>query len=354
MRALGMYRGKPVLLFWLSLCLAFAFSPWLAWAADPLPDPAQEPVPRQTPAPADDQAALTPEQVEIIKSAIRRASEAKLELNPEEEYYVGRAVAAQILASYKPYDCPPLNAYLNKLGQGLALFSSRPELYNGYRFIVLDSEEVNAFASPGGHILVTRGLLKLTRSEDELAAVLAHEITHVALRHGLASVEGLRLTDIISEAVISAGLASGGKVADFTTAFGNAIAGIAKQIIVSGYSQAYEFEADGEARRIIAAAGYDPQALARLISRLPERDSEHTSGFAATHPERQTRIDILARSEVPDQRIRRKPRIFLREDPGYVFGVAGTQQEIEEIRLDKWVPVTVLRDERFSAARVLF
>jgi len=297
---------------------------------------------------------LTPEQLEIVRSAFKRASETRLSLNLEEEYYVGRAVAVQVLSSYKPYDCSILNAYLNNLGQGLALFSSRPELYNGYRFLVLDSEEINAFASPGGHIMVTRGLIRLTNSEDELAAVLAHEIAHVALRHGLSAIEGLRLTDIISEAAIDAGLASGGKVADFTAAFGDVIAGLAKQIITSGYSQACEIQADSEARRIIAEAGYDPQALERLIGRLPEREAGEQSGFAATHPSPQTRIGALSLSHVRDRRISGKPRIFLWDDEHMASEHFWQRQKLEAAWMENLAPVTVVRDERYRAVRGYF
>lgn len=292
------------------------------------------------------------EQIEILRAALQEASKMRLELNPEEEYYLGRAVTAQILTQYKPYDCPALNQYLNMVGQSLALFSSRPELYNGYRFLVLDSEEINAFASPGGHILVTRGLIKVTTNEDELAAVLAHEIAHVALKHGASSIEGLRLTDILSQAAISAGLASKGQVADFTAAFGDAIAALAKQIIVSGYSQAYEFQADKEACNILSKAHYDPQALARLISRLPEPGAGN-SGYIKTHPERESRLAMLSKIQVPDRRIAKKPRANLADDePGVKQFEAPTALGISQE--ENWAPLTVIRDERYRVVRKYF
>lgn len=269
---------------------------------------------------------ISNEQIEILRAALKEASQTRLKLNPQEEYYLGRAVTAQVLARYKPYDCPALNQYINLLGQSLALFSSRPELYNGYRFLVLDSDEINAFASPGGHILVTRGLIKLTRSEDELAAVLAHEIAHVALKHGASTIEGLRLTELLSQAAINAGLASKGQVADFTAAFGDAIAALAKEIIVSGYSQAYEFQADNEARNIIAKACYDPQALAGLIGRLPEREASN-SGYVKTHPERVSRLEMLSKSTAP---------------------------EACAVKKESWAQLTAVRDERYNAARQYF
>ncbi len=232
-------------------------------------------------------------QATMLKLAAQAAVEASRELNPEEEYYVGRAVAASIFTSYPPYDCPGLNVYLNMLGQGLALHSSRPAIYAGYRFIVLDSEEVNAFASPGGHVLVTRGLLRLAGSEDDLAAILAHEIAHIALGHGLASVQGARITRIASTYAIDAGTAQGGDVAAFTAAFGDAISELAKILVISGYSQAYEGEADLEARRIIARAGYNPNALAGLIGRLPYGGEGKAAGFAVTHPAPLSRLEAL-------------------------------------------------------------
>lgn len=233
-------------------------------------------------------------QATMLKLAAQAAVDASRELNPEEEYFVGRAVAASIFTSYPPYDSPGLNDYLNKLGQGLSLYSSRPAIYAGYRFIVLDSEEVNAFASPGGHVLVTRGLLRLATSEDELAAVLAHEVAHIALGHGLASVQGARITQIASTYAIDAGNASGGDVGAFTAVFGDSISELAKILVISGYSQAYESQADLEARRIIASAGYDPNALARLVEHLPSGSQDNASGFAVTHPQPQSRLEALA------------------------------------------------------------
>ena len=232
-------------------------------------------------------------QATMLKLAAQAAVDASRELNPEEEYYVGRAVAANIFTSYPPYNCPDLNAYLNKLGQGLSLYSSRPAIYAGYHFIVLDSEEVNAFATPGGHILVARGLLRLAENEDELAAVLAHEIAHIALGHGLASVQGARITQIASNYAIDAGNASGGDIAVFTAVFGDSISELAKILVISGYSHAYESQADMEARRIIAAAGYNPNALARLIGHLPSGGQAGASGFAVTHPQPESRIEAL-------------------------------------------------------------
>lgn len=282
-------------------------------------------------------------QAAMLKTAAKAAVEASRSLSPEEEYYVGRAVAANILSSYRPYDRSDLNAYLNKLGQGLALYSSRPEIYTGYRFISLDNLEVNAFASPGGHILVTRGLLRKVQSEDELAAVLAHEIAHVALGHGLASVQGARLAQIASEFAIDAGKATGGEIAAFTSAFGDSISELAKILVVSGYSQTYEFQADVEARRILSSAGYDPNALARLIGCLPSRNQGNTTGFAATHPEPASRIEALRKKPLEPAKGQAAKRVW------------PVSRELEEDEnAGNPVRASFVRVERFAALRGSF
>ena len=279
-------------------------------------------------------------QVSVLKSAAKAAVEASRRLSPEEEYYIGRAVAASIFSKYPPRDDRSLNAYLNKLGQGLALYSSRPEIFRGYRFICLSSAEVNAFATPGGHVLIARGLLRLAHSEDELAAALAHEIAHVALGHGLSSVQGAKIVKIASELAIDAGNAAGGDVAAFTTVFGDSIADLARTLIISGYSQTYEFQADLEARHILAAAGYDPDALSRLISRLPSRGQDQAVGFAATHPEPVSRLEALASRPLEEAKGGGSKR---------AIPVARAESPLSETA--EFISPFIVRAERFTAMR---
>jgi len=270
--------------------------------------------------------------------------------DPEQEYYIGRSVAATVLAKYPAYDNLELNRYLNLLGQGLALHSSRPEIFAGYRFLALDSMEVNAFATPGGHILVTRGLLRFARSEDELAAVLAHEIAHVTLRHGIDSVKGSRLAELATEVALAAGMSSGGEIAKFTAAFGDAISEIATTLIVSGYSQSYEFQADRTATFILKSSGYDPGALARVLSRMESAIKVGDAGFGATHPTPQAREEALA-SAAAEGKAAAAPKTAVSGKIAVSGKVAvpPNGDTVESI-----APLALVKAERFRAAGAYF
>lgn len=87
--------------------------------------------------------------------------DASEEITPEQEYYIGRSVAASILNKYKIYNNTKLNSYVTSIGTLLAMHSPRPEIFGGYHFTVLDSDEINAFATPGGFIFITRGMINM-------------------------------------------------------------------------------------------------------------------------------------------------------------------------------------------------
>ena len=114
---------------------------------------------------------ITTNQAESINRTTRAVTKTFEDITPEQEYYIGRTVAATVLLGYKPLPTAGLNDYVNRVGQSLSQFSTRPETFGGYHFLVLDSADINAFAAPGGLILVTRGLLDCCQTEDELAAV---------------------------------------------------------------------------------------------------------------------------------------------------------------------------------------
>ena len=162
--------------------------------------------------------------------------------------------------------------------------------YLDYRFGILDNGEVNAFACPGGLILVTRGLLESTHGEDELAAVLAHEIAHVTLRHGVAAIRQANLTEAFT--YLGAGAAqatmSQADLDKLNAAFGDSVGDIVQTLVTSGYSRESELAADALGRRFLATTGYDPQALGRLLAGM-----KGEGGMFATHPAPEQRIEAL-------------------------------------------------------------
>jgi predicted Zn-dependent protease len=213
------------------------------------------------------------------------------ELTPENEYYIGRAVAATIFGQYKPYTDARANAYVNNVGVSLAYQSNRPETYGGYHFQILDSDDINAFAAPGGIILITRGLIECAQSEDELAAILAHEVGHVVLEHGLKTIKQSRQTAAITDAAVRAGKQLGGtELREVTNLFGDSIGDVMKQMVNAGYSREWEKDADHESVVILKQAGYDPMALVRVLEVMDTRLKPGGLDFSKTHPDPKDRI----------------------------------------------------------------
>lgn len=221
-----------------------------------------------------------------VQKVAKATTAATAEITDEQEYYIGRAVAATILKQYKVWDNPAANAYVSKVGQALALVSARPQTFGGYHFLVLDSDEINAFAAPGGLILVSRGLLRCCASEDELAAVLAHEIGHVQLKHGLGAIGKSRLMDL-GGFLAKQGAAEVGStnLNKLTRLFGQSVGDVTKTLMISGYSRSQEAEADMAAVRIMRAMGYQPAALISMLKKMKARYPKSKVGFAKTHPD---------------------------------------------------------------------
>jgi len=221
------------------------------------------------------------------------------DLLPEEEYYIGRSVTARVLADYKPLNHRKINAYINEVGGYLAQFSARPETYGGYHFQLVRSNEINAFAAPGGFIVITSGLYKTLKTEDQLAAVLAHEIAHVTLRHGLGAIKTSNLTNAFT-LIGAAAIEGAGKgqqlrqVRQLTSVFSTSVDDVVNQLVVSGYSQDQELDADSEGLRIAYRAGYNPAGLEQFLQTLQQRSGRSRGGFYATHPPAAKRLGGVA------------------------------------------------------------
>ena len=239
---------------------------------------------------------ITSDQAASINRSAVAAEKTFQDITPEQEYYIGRSVAATVLEMYKPEDQADLNAYLTVLGQTLAQYSDRPETFGGYHFLVLETDEINAFAAPGGLILVSRGLLRCCRSEDALAAVLAHEIGHVENQHGLQAIKRGRLTSALTIFAVEAGKNLAGEdLAEATKAFEGSITDISSTLMNSGYSRSLEYDADAAAVKILIRAGYDPQALIDMLTEMKKNLTADARGFGKTHPAPEDRIQQVSR-----------------------------------------------------------
>jgi predicted Zn-dependent protease len=202
----------------------------------------------------------------------------------EEE--IGRAMAAQVNTQLPLVRDPILNAYLTSVGRILASVSERPKL--GYHFFIINSAVVNAFALPGGYVYVTRGLIDETRSADELAAVLAHEIGHVAARHGVQKLERYMRTGSVVDFLYS--LILGGEP---TILQQNSLR-MAGVLWSASHSRKDEEKADRLAVRYLVRAGIDPNAMVSILEKLLREEQGGQAPVAewfSSHPLTATRID---------------------------------------------------------------
>jgi len=255
---------------------------------------------------------ITKDEADAITASAKDIAKSFEDITPEQEYYIGRAVGAVVLNRYKPYDDPEAGRYLNVLGQTLALASDRPELFAGYHFLILDSDEINAFATPSGLVFVTRGMLRLASTEDMVAAVLAHEIGHIVHKHGLKAIKQTRITSALGKvAATAAESITPDALADLTNEFKDSINDITDTMITSGYSKLNEFDADKIAVKILRRVGYDPAALLDLLWEMKANLKPGNRDFAKTHPDPEERIKlaqvyIRKKSADPPPRIRQE------------------------------------------------
>jgi predicted Zn-dependent protease len=243
--------------------------------------------------------AITKSQGESIRKSTQAVSKSMEDFTPEQEYYIGRSVGAIVLGKYSALSDAKVNAYLNLLGQTLAMASDMPELFGGYHFLVLNSDDINAFATPGGHIFVTRGLIRCCRTEDALAAVLAHEIGHVQLKHGMKAIEKGRVTEALTILAQESAKSFGSEdVIKLTQEFGGAISDITNTMINNGYSRTYEYQADASSATILKRMGYNSAALIDMLNVMAKQMKPGGNDFAKTHPSPQSRITELKDSGI--------------------------------------------------------
>ncbi|GAB1483123.1 hypothetical protein MASR2M78_19390 [Treponema sp.] len=235
------------------------------------------------------------------------------DISPEQEYYIGRAVGANLLTMNKAFDAEAVTQYLNVLGQTLSRASSKPETFGGYHFLILDSDEINAFAAPGGNIFISRGMLRCTTNETTLAAVLAHEIAHVQYEHGLKAIKKDRLTSALAiVGAESAKTLGGQELKDLTSMFEGSITDITRTMVNSGYSRETEAQADEGALEILKKIGYNRAGLVLMLSEMKGRLKPGGADFAKTHPDPDIRIKAIQKKTGPLEPIKESDAMIKR------------------------------------------
>jgi len=208
------------------------------------------------------------------------ASTPRAEREAEREIELGQALAARLIRKYGLVRNEEVTRYLNLVAAGIGRQASRPELR--WRAGVLDSSEWNAFAAPGGYLLITRGALQSMQDEAELAFVLAHEMSHVALRH-----EAPTPSAGWSDFLIS--MMGGGMVSQSVE---NAAGDIEERLLGDGRDHSLEYEADRSGAVYASLAGYDPRAALVYLRRM---QGDAASERVRTHPPVNERVRDLER-----------------------------------------------------------
>jgi beta-barrel assembly-enhancing protease len=210
--------------------------------------------------------------------------------SPDQDVEVGRQSAAQANAQLPLITDSQIDSYVNRIGQRLVAQAPGPKF--PYEFHVVNATDINAFALPGGPIYINRGVLENAKNEGEVAGVIAHEISHVALRHGTHQASKA----YVAQAGISLlGGLLGGKVGQGTASIINAVGGFGLNALFLKYSRDLESQADISGAQIMAKAGYSPQDMVGFFQTLAKVDPAKKTNFLSDHPAPPDRIARIQR-----------------------------------------------------------
>lgn len=210
-------------------------------------------------------------------------------IDEKDEIAVGREIAGRMLGAAPLVNDKELQAYVNRVGRWLASQTDRPDL--PWRFGIVDTPSINAFATPGGHVLITRGLYEILDNEAQLAGVLGHEIGHIVRRHHITVMQK------------SAAISAGAKLAQRNDRnfLVNNLIGTGAEVMARGLDKSAEFEADAIGVVLAARAGYNPYGLVEVLHKMAVRgaaDASLTLLFK-THPQPGERLTQLGDKLAP-------------------------------------------------------
>jgi beta-barrel assembly-enhancing protease len=216
----------------------------------------------------------------------KNVAKATTEIGEQEEIGIGRDVAASLLGAAPLMANDGVQRYVNHVGRWLASQTERPDL--PWQFGVLEAPQLNAFATPGGNVFITRGMLERMKSEAELAGVLAHEIAHVLRKHHLKAIQKGAQTALAGEALSQA-------LANRSGANREKLIALGSEVFTRGLDKGDELEADRLGVAIAARGGYDAYGLPSVLQTLQAMNPQD-SGLALmfkTHPAPGERLDEL-------------------------------------------------------------
>ena len=244
-------------------------------------------------------------------------------MSPQQETKVGASEHQKIIEQYGLYNNAQVNSYVSEVGRKVTQDTERPDV--AYKFFVLDSPIVNAFALPGGYIYISRGLLALANNEAELAAVLAHETGHITGRHSAERYSRGVVTSL-GAGILSAVLDSQGA---------SQALGVGANLYLSSYSRGQENEADSLGLRYMTRGGYDPAAMSSFLNSLKSQSdldaqlagrSGTGHNYFSTHPATGDRVnDTRAQAtQFPSTNVFKRDE-YLRTIDGLVYGDSADQ-----------------------------
>ena len=263
-------------------------------------------------------------------------------MTEEQEIEAGRQSHQEVLKQYAVYEDPEVAALVTRIGKELVAGSHRSEL--DFTFTVLDSPEVNAFATHGGYVYITRGIMAYMNNEEQLAGVLGHEIGHVTARHTVRQHSSQTVRDVSAggAGILAAVLTGNNEAAQASGTF----IGQLGEIFVRGYGRGYELEADRLGAEYMASAGYDPQMMLGVVGILKDQEAFEIDrareedrkprvyhGVFSTHPRNDLRLQEVVRAAEQFQLEAPRPTspvVFLRLLEGMTFGDSPEQGILHE------------------------
>ncbi|MBU2678186.1 MAG: M48 family metalloprotease [Gammaproteobacteria bacterium] len=241
-------------------------------------------------------------------------------LNKSEESQIGRMIMRDIRRSGKVVEDPIVNEYINEIGSRLVAQTNDGD--HNFTFFVVDDPRINAFALPGGYIGVHTGLLEATRSEDELAGVLAHEVAHVTQRHIARAIHANSRQSILSTAMMLGAIivAAAGGSADAVQGAMAVAQGTAIQQQIN-FTRTNEYEADRIGIAALADAGFDPYGMASFFEVMSRQNTTspemRAPEFLRTHP--------VTTARIAESRNRARDYPAVRSSDSTNYGIARTR-----------------------------